>query len=75
MIAGACKLLVFVLIGSNIFSEGIPSEMKITVLQFLTPELRSISKLFGLFQVLFVLFLLLNTQAQYFVFELKLFVL
>ena len=33
------------------------------------------SKLLGLFQVLFVLFLSLNMQAQYFVFELKLFVL
>ena len=42
---------------------------------YLTSELRSVSKLFGLFQVLFVLFVFLNTQAQYFVFELKLFVL
>ena len=46
--------------------------MKITVVQFLTSELRSMSKLFGLFQVLFVLFLFLNTQAQCFAFELKL---
>ena len=79
MLARACELLVCLLIGSNIFSageflgKGITSE--ITVLQFLTSELRSMSKLLGLFQVLFVLFLLLNTQAQYFVFELKLFVL
>ena len=81
MLARACELLVCLLIGSHIFStgeflgKGITSEMKITVLQFLTSELRSMSKLLGLFQVLFVLFLLLNTQAQYFVFELKLFVL
>ena len=81
MLARACELLVCPLIGSNIFSageflgKGLTSEMKITVLQFLTSELRSMSKLLGLFQVLFVLFLLLNTQAQYFVFELKLFVL
>ena len=81
MLARACELLVCLLIGSNIFStgeflgKGITSEMKITVLQFLTSELRSMSKLLGLFQVLFVLFLSLNMQAQYFVFELKLFVL
>ena len=81
MLARACELLVCLLIGSNIFSageflsKGITSEMKITVLQFLTSKLRSMSKLLGLFQVLFVLFLLLNTQAQYFVIELKLFVL
>ena len=81
MLARACELLVCLLIGSNIFStgeflgKGITSEMKTTFLQFLTSELRSMSKLLGLFQVLFVLFLLLNTQAQYFVFELKLFVL
>ena len=82
MLARACELLVCLLIGSNIFSageflgKGITSEMKITVLQFLTSKQRSMSKLLGLFQVLFVLFLLLiNTQAQYFVFELKLFVL
>ena len=81
MLARARELLVCLLIGSNVFSageflgKGITSEMKITVLQFLTSKLRSMSKLLGLFQVLFVLFLLLNTQAQYFVFELKLFVL
>ena len=82
MLARACELLVCLLIGSNIFSageflgKGITSEMKITVLQFLTSKQRSMSKLLGLFQVLFVLFLLLiNTQAQYFVFELKLIVL
>ena len=82
MLARACELLVCLLIGSNIFSageflgKGITSEMKITVLQFLTSKQRSMYKLLGLFQVLFVLFLLLiNTQAQYFVFELKLFVL
>ena len=81
MLARACELLVCLLIGSNIFSageflgKGITSEMKITILQFLTSKLRSMSKLLGLFQVLFVLFLLLNTQAQYFVIELKLFVL
>ena len=81
MLARACELLVCPLIGSNIFSageflgKGITSEMKITILQFLTSKLRSMSKLLGLFQVLFVLFLLLNTQAQYFVIELKLFVL
>ena len=81
MVATACESLVCLRIGSNIFSrgefrdKGITSEMKITVLQFLTSELRSMSKLLGLFQVLFVLFLFFNTQAQYFVFELKLFVL
>ena len=81
MLARACELLVCLLIGSNIFStgeflgKGITSEMKITVLQFLTSKQRSMSKLLGLFHVLFLLFLLLNTQAQYFVFELKLFVL
>ena len=78
MVARACKLLVCLLIGSNILSrgefwdKGINSEMKITVVQFLTSELRSMSKLFGLFQVLFVLFLFLNTQDQCFAFELKL---
>ena len=81
MLARARELLVCLLIGSNVFSageflgKGITSEMKITVLQFFTSKLRSMSKLLGLFQVLFVLFLLLNTQVQYFVFELKLFVL
>ena len=81
LLARACELLVCLLIGSNIFSKGefwgkgITPEMKIIVPQLLTSELRSMSKLLGLFQVLFVLFLLLNTQAQYFVFELKLFVL
>ena len=79
MLARACELLVCLLIGSNIFSAGEflgkGITLEITVLQFLTSELRSMSKLLGLFQVLFVLFLLLNTQAQYFVFELKLFVL
>ena len=34
--------------------------------QYLTWELRSMSKLFGLFQVLFVFSLFLHTQAQYF---------
>ena len=34
--------------------------------QYLTWELRSVSKLFGLFQVLFVFSLFLHTQAQYF---------
>ena len=71
MLARACELLVCLLVGSNIFSAG----DEITVLQFLSSKLRSMSKLLGLFQVLFVRFLLLNTQAQYFVFELKLFVL
>ena len=33
---------------------------------YLTRELRSMSKLFGLFQVLFVFSLFLHTQAQYF---------
>ena len=79
MLARACELLVCQLIGSNIFSAGEflgkGITLEITVLQFLTSELRSMSKLLGLLQVLFVLFLLLNTQAQYFVFELKLFVL
>ena len=79
MLARACELLVCLLIGSNIFSAGEflgkGITLEITFLQFLTSELRSMSKLLGLFQVLFVLFLLLNTQAQYFVFELKLFVL
>ena len=50
-------MLVCLLIGLNIFStgeflgKGITSEMKITVPQFLTSEPRSMSKLFGLFQV------------------------
>ena len=49
-------MLVCLLIGSKIFSrgefwgKGVTSEMKITVLQFLTSELRSMSKLFGLFR-------------------------
>ena len=55
MVARACELLIGLLIGSNIFSreefcgKGITSEMKITVLWFLTSELRSMSKLLGLF--------------------------
>ena len=57
-----CKLLVCLLVGSNILSrgefwdKGITSEIKITVLVFFTSELRSMSKLFGLFQVFFCSF-------------------
>ena len=64
MVARACELLVCLLIGSNIFSRG--EFWGNAQPLYLTRELRSMSKLFGLFQVLFVFSLFLHTQAQYF---------